>query len=486
MMSRFLNTLKNHRLFFLIFGLALFLRAYRLDELTTFGGDQGQDFLVIKDMVLHNKWTLIGIKTSVGSFFQGPVYLYILYPFFVLFRLHPIAGAVAAVTMSVSTLTLLYFTCIRYFSKESALFSSLLFAVSPELVKYGNTPLYQHFLPFFIVLSIYIFLRNKDSLFTILLLGIVVGIGIELHLLNISLCIAYALFYILFSKERGKKILSYGAGFIIGISPTLIFELRHQFLNVHLFLQYQQSTESAPSLFAPIKQIVGGSAIFLAGNSGAIGSVVFVMMIILLLSTKISLMQFTDIKRLTLLTLVVSLLLSVMFSTFAPHYLLPFWILSIMIFPFLLIQKFSKKIAFALISIVIITNLIITISQLSYNHGYFMPSGLTLRKINTAGMIINKDSHNHKNFNVASILDGNTRNYPLRYATEIYGAKPDAVENYPANDYLYVTASSDKKIFESNTWEVNVMKPFIIGKKWNLGDNIYVYRLDRLHVQDED
>ena len=150
--------LKNHYLFFLILALALFLRVYRLEYLTTFGGDQGQDFLVVRDMVLFHKWTLLGIKTSIAPFFQGPIYLYMLYPFFVLFNLQPIAGAVAAVVISTITLVLLYVTVNKYFSQKAALLSSLLFATSPGFIMYGRTPLYQHILPLFIVFSMYFFL----------------------------------------------------------------------------------------------------------------------------------------------------------------------------------------------------------------------------------------------------------------------------------------------------------------------------------------
>ena len=205
-------------------------------------------------MVLFHKWTLLGIKTSMGTFSQGPVYLYILYPFFLLYQLQPIAGAIAAVMISILTIFLIYVTCLKYFSIEIGLFSGLLFAVSPEFIMFGNTPLYQHFLPFFIVLSIFIFLSEKEKLYLPLLLGMVVGIGIELHLLNISLAATYFLDYLIFSKEKIKKILIYGMGVIIGTSPTIIFELRHQFLNIKLFLNYQSPTHeglSTTTLFLP-------------------------------------------------------------------------------------------------------------------------------------------------------------------------------------------------------------------------------------------
>jgi hypothetical protein len=110
-----------------------------------------------------------------------------------------------------------------------------------------------------------------------------------------------------------------------------------------------------------------------------------------------------------------------------------------------------------------------------------MPAGLTLRKIDLAGSIVGIDAQTHENFNVASTLDGGTRNYPLRYTAEIHGAKPDGVDNYPANNFVYLMADSNKdNIFNKNTWEISMMKPFIIGNVWNLGNNVYLYRLERV------
>ena len=481
------SIIKKHWPFLVVLAVAFFLRLYRLDQLTTFGSDQGQDFLTVKDMVLEHKWTLLGIKTSVGAFFQGPVYLYILYPFFWLFKLQPIAGAIAAVTLSISTIILLYITCLKYFSKEVAFFSSFIFAVSPEFVRYGNTPLYQHFLPFFIVLSIFIFLSKKEDLFTPVLLGIVVGIGIELHLLNISLALAYFLFYGLFSKEKIKKVFSYGIGIAVGTGPTIIFELRHQFLNTNLFLNYQNSTVSKLSLATFFGQWIRGSAMFLAGNSMITGLIVLLVTILLLLTFKSALTNYLKIKELTVLTAGVILLFTLRFSVSEPHYILPWWILLVILFPFLVLQVFPKKIAFILLTLLITVNLGNSLKQLNNDQGYNMPPGLTLGKIDQAGSIIGIDSKTHENFNVASTLDGGTRNYPLRYTAEIYGAKPGGVENFPANNYLYLMSDSNKeKIFKNETWEISVIKPFIIGKEWNLGDNVYLYRLDRVKTPNID
>src|SRR3989344_5412604 len=101
----------------LISVIALFLRAYRIDILTTFGRDQGIDFLVARDMIINHKLTLIGIKTSVADFYQGPNYLYILLPFFWVFDFHPLAGAFSAVFFSVLTIIFLYVLCLKFLNQ---------------------------------------------------------------------------------------------------------------------------------------------------------------------------------------------------------------------------------------------------------------------------------------------------------------------------------------------------------------------------------
>ncbi len=477
---------RENWIFLLILLLALFLRIYRLDELTTFGGDQGQDFLVVKDMVLYHKWTLLGIQASTGTFYQGPVYLYLLYPFFVLFGLKPIAGAYLAVCMSMASILLLYKICNKYFSNKLAIFSTLLFAVSTELIVYGNTPLYQNFLPFFILLSIWIFLDKREKLTYSLYLGLVLGVGIELHLLNISLALAYLLYYALFAKNKIVKVIGIGLGMIAGISPTILFELRHQFLNTTQLLHSNKVTLDSSVFSKYFLPWLKGAAIFLAGNSMAVGLGVLVVIGILFIVLKSSFTNYIKLKRLTIFTTVITMLLSFRLPVSAPQYMLPVWIVLIIILPFLIVQIFPKISAYLLLGLLITVNLIYSVNRLGNNHGYNMSVGLTLRKIEAAGKIVSQDSVSHPNFNVGSLLagGGGPRNYPLRYTLEIYGAKPESVDNFPNNNFMYLLANSKQvEIFESKAWEIESMKPFVIGAWWDLGEDIYLYRLDKILKQ---
>lgn len=472
--------LKKNLVFIIILFIAFFLRVYRLDKLTTFGGDQGIDFLTVRDMVLYHKWTLLGIKTSIAPFFQGPIYLYILYPFFLLFHLQPIAGPISAVFISMISIIVLYIFMEKNFTHESSLFSTALFAVSPQLIMYGNTPLYQHFLPLFIIISLYFFLIYERNIIILFLLGLSVGIGMELHFLNVSLAIAFFIFLIFFTKRQLQKTILYIVGIIAGLSPTIFFEFRHNFFNTHLFLNYLQHQKTSISFTYIFSNWIKGAGMFIGGNSMIIGFILLLGIITILMTKKIS-EHFSQLRLLTLLTIFITIILSLKSSAFEPHYALPVWILFLCIMPIFIEKIFPRKIGFILMGLLVVFNLIQSGSALHNNHGYTMPAGWTMKKIVQVGKIISLDSKKHNNFNVASILDGNTRTYPVRYTTLIHGGKPDSVENYPKNDYLYlISDKNENNIFKKTTWEVTVFKPFIIGAKWNLNDNVFLYRLDRI------
>src|ERR1035437_7359970 len=66
------------KIFFLVilFFVSFWLRFAYLKDNLFFGPEQGIDFLVIKNLVVDHKLTLIGSKTDVSGIFHGPVYYY--------------------------------------------------------------------------------------------------------------------------------------------------------------------------------------------------------------------------------------------------------------------------------------------------------------------------------------------------------------------------------------------------------------------------
>lgn len=475
---------KKHLIFFLVLVVCLVLRIYRLDVLTTFGHDQGIDFLTVRDMIQNRHLTLIGIKVSFAQFFQGPLYLYILLPFFLFMKMNPLSGAVASIVMSMITICLLYFTLVKLENIKAGIIGSLIFAVSPQFIKYGNTPLYQHFVPLFVIVSVYFLFKSSSSskIYLIILLGIFIGLSIEVHFLSFSLFPSALIYLIRKKNDKLKTALSFLTGIIVGISPTIIFESRHDFLNTHHFLQYVNSAKDSEfSLTNKFMPWLTGSANFFGGENYFLGGFFICLVIFILFNPKKRLNQKNIlIQQFTLLLLIIYFIFCLTLPNFSWWYPLPFWICSLMITA-IYFSKDLSLLKILLLLIILIFNLRTSLINLKQNHGYYMPEGWTLKKIKETCKIINLDAVGEaENFNVASLLDGDTRAYPLRYTLVTADKNPGAVTDYNQNNVLYVVNSGDvNKVINSQTWELIEFSPYRLVKTWDMGEGIFLYRLDR-------
>jgi hypothetical protein len=272
----------------------------------------------------------------------------------------------------------------------------------------------------------------------------------------------------------------------VGLLPTLAFEIRHDFLNTRLFFNYEGAAYSDSFLEGLFNQWSGGMARFFGGNSTLVGLLVLIFLGFYFLARKSVSRLEENLGRLTLILISVLILLSLGFSAYGQEYILPAVVLFLFLLPIALKRIFPNKKWIFVAAALIVFNLFSSVRRLNLNHGYNMPEGLTMKKIELAGRTIGRDSQHHANFNVASLLEGGTRAYPLRYSVLLAGAGPEAVESYPTNNFLYVLSGPDeKKLYKSGTWEINSLSPFSVGATWDLDEGIYLYRLDRLGWEDE-
>jgi len=229
-------------LLILILLLAAFLRLYRIGDYMTFLGDEGRDALVAKG-ILEGHLTLLGPRSSAGNFFMGPAYYYMITPFLWLFHLDPVGPAVMVGLFGIATVLLIYWVCKRFFGRKAGLFAAALYAVSPLVITYSHSSWNPDVLPFFSLLFMYMIFNGiakarpwKYFFFA----GILLGICLQLHYLALSLGVI-AVTYIFFAEwmlqeriflwQTLKHYLLLLAGFVIGFSPFIAFEIRHNFPN---------------------------------------------------------------------------------------------------------------------------------------------------------------------------------------------------------------------------------------------------------------
>jgi len=235
----------------LIILLAAFLRLYKINGFMEFLGDQGRDVLIAYN-ILHGHLTLLGPTASVGGFFLGPIYYYFIAVFLLIFRFDPVGPAIMVALFGILCVYLIYRFGNELFGKGAGLIAALLFAVSPLVVTYAKFSWNPNLMPITTLLLMYFLYKGvyKNNLKFLLLSGILFGICMQLHYLELFIGVVAA-FYIflgnafftklIWSKKLLQIIKSYAVyffGFIIGFSPFLLFEVRHNFVNIRNIIQF--------------------------------------------------------------------------------------------------------------------------------------------------------------------------------------------------------------------------------------------------------
>lgn len=154
-------------------------------------------------------------------------------PFYWIFRGEPIAGAVFQSTFSLATIPFIYLIGKKLKNETVGLFASFLFAISPLMIEYSRQGFNSLPAIFFSTLILYLYLEIVDrfSFAKIVLMGIAIGFIIQMHYLTVTLLF----------KKKLISLRYYGfllVGMIIGLSPYLVFELKHDFLNIRLIIRY--------------------------------------------------------------------------------------------------------------------------------------------------------------------------------------------------------------------------------------------------------
>ncbi len=233
-------------LFTLVF--SAFLRLYRISDYMTFLGDEGRDVMVAKG-ILEGNFTLLGPRASAGDFFLGPVYYYMIAPFLWLSRFDPVGPAIMVALFGIATVFLVYYVGKMFFGTKAGIMSAMLYAVSPLVIAYSRSSWNPNLMPFVSLLSLYLLYLavKRNNLKLLLIVGFLLGIAMQLHYLTTFLGVIVFIFVLIGNLIQGKKniltnytkqYLSLFVGFVAGLSPFLLFELRHNFANFRTIFNF--------------------------------------------------------------------------------------------------------------------------------------------------------------------------------------------------------------------------------------------------------
>ena len=219
-----------------------FLRLYKISAYMTFLGDEGRDVLVVRNLLVHFDPILIGPGTSVGDMYLGPLYYYFMAPFLFLSNFSPVGPAVGVALLGIATIYLVYVTGHDWFGKKAGLIASLFFAISPTVIIYSRSSWNPNIMPFFALLSIFsIWKVWKEKNYKYLIYSAIsFAFVLNSHYLGVLLLPVLFIYWFL-SRPPIRYTLYAIALFLFLMSPILIFDLRHDFMNFNALINFLNS-----------------------------------------------------------------------------------------------------------------------------------------------------------------------------------------------------------------------------------------------------
>jgi hypothetical protein len=230
----------------------IFFRFNNLTERISFDRDHERDAMAVRQILIEKKPVLLGHQAdNERGFFMAPYHFYSLAPFYLLGKMNPMNAIKSYVIFH----NILFIAMLLCFLKkilgnwQTSIFL-LLVAINPLMITYQSTAWNPSVIPTGIILYWYVFyLAYKNNrLKYYIILGIIVGVFTNFHFQFIFQAIPILLLLMqnFRLKEFLKKSVAFGLLFIFTFFPIFIFDLRHDFLNLRLLLNFSSFSSSSP------------------------------------------------------------------------------------------------------------------------------------------------------------------------------------------------------------------------------------------------
>lgn len=220
-----------------------------------FGFDQGLFFQEVKKIIVDKKLTLIGAEVGgAGGFFQGPGWYYLLSIPFIIASGDPYGGMVMMLVFGVATIFFAIFLGKKIFEGKTALLIGFLIAISPGIISQSRfiwPPFITTFISVFLIFFIFKILERKGKFLSLAALAI----GSMFHFEIATGAIFFLQFLIFLPILFYKKFISFKniifSLLVFGFTqlPLIVFDLRHDFLNIRGVLRLFSSSNEFSNTF---------------------------------------------------------------------------------------------------------------------------------------------------------------------------------------------------------------------------------------------
>ena len=236
----------------------IFLRTYNLHSWLKFRVDQVHDASLVSQVVSgKSAWPLMGPFMShsgdggdhneTNSFHIGPIYYYFQIISAKIFGNYADKMAYPDVFFAILSIPMLFFFLRIYFRKNLSLGITGLYAISAYFVQYSRFAWNTNLIPFFVLLflfSLHKFLeKNEKTAWTwVILLGIAIGVGVQLHAIIMLLFPIVAFCVLLFSLKKNYQAWKKWAVVFLAVcvlnAPQIYSELATNFSNTRILFNF--------------------------------------------------------------------------------------------------------------------------------------------------------------------------------------------------------------------------------------------------------
>ncbi len=240
--------MKRYKFPLLVIGILLIGAIPRAIELLSgnhlFLFDQGAYYQAVKDIVVNKHPTLIGMEVGgIGGFFQGPGFYYLLIIPFVLFGGNPNGGMVLMFIMGILTILLVPILFKNSLGERTSLLIALFIAASVGVV-YQSRFIWPPFLiaPVAVLFLYFVFLAYRGKSVGLPLAAFTLGLMSHFEIATAVTFGASTFLTLLLVRPKGifrlKTTLASVFLLIVTQLPLILFDLRHDFLNVRGIIRF--------------------------------------------------------------------------------------------------------------------------------------------------------------------------------------------------------------------------------------------------------
>lgn len=402
----------------LILAVGFFLREYQAVSRFGFAHDADLFSWIVKDIALNHHLRLIGQETSAPGIFIGPLFYYLLIPFFWMTHFDPAGALIFSGLIGLLTILSFYFVFKKIFDQITGQVAAFIQSVLLLRVDHDRWVVPTITDNLWLVWYFYSIISLARGQFNVLwLLGLLIGL---IWHINFSLAILLILvpMALLLSKKlpKVKHLFQFSLGFLIPSVPLILFEIRHGFQQTRGFINSFLPTQGGEKGLYRISRVIDQSTrdvsnIFYYPSFRDTHLNVVLSLSLLVLGTYLILVKLRN-KKLLVLSLT--------------------WILAVLIF-FTLSSKILSEYYFSSVYMMILMFLIVIVS-------YLIKSGNLIRKIVVLILILL--ALNNIIQTVVS-TNYNGEGYLERKAVAQYITTDSRLKNFPCVSVSYITTPGE-------------------------------------------